>query len=221
MLPEADYGLTSQALGQNQDNMGRARDTSGLLVKFYMEPYLNKAKSKEQGRPIYEDVEFVSIKPVGTRTNGIVRKATSLDLEWYPEHYAKFKARVEGERNVEGSLLVDWPPIPRALVEEYKFLNIFTVEQLAAVSDTNLRHGMLAWREKAKLFLETAHINVNAERMAEIEQENAEMKRQLAELMASREQETPVAAPKKRKRRTKAEIAAALEVESAEEAQTE
>ena len=45
MLPEADYSITSQAMGlNNQNNMSHAVDTSGLLVKFYKHPYLNKNK---------------------------------------------------------------------------------------------------------------------------------------------------------------------------------
>src|SRR6056297_3549487 len=135
MLAEADMGMTSAA-------MGNGAGDEQLLVRFYMHPKQNQTKSKEMGRPIFEDREYIEIIQPGNKDNIIRRPASQLDLQRFPEHYKKWKARQTDEVHVEGTLLSEWPGATKSQVSELQYLNVLTVEQLAGLAD-NHAQGMM------------------------------------------------------------------------------
>jgi hypothetical protein len=98
---------------------------------------------------------------------------------------------------VEGTLLEEWPAISRGQVEELKFLNIRTVEQLVGLSDANAQNimGINGLKEKAKKYLEASEKEATAEKFAELEAKY--------EALLAAQEEKP-----KRTRRTKAQIEA-------------
>lgn len=166
-----------------------------LLVRFFMDPLKNEAKSQEEGRPIFEDVEWISIKSPGSRDERI-RPARPGDVERFPKHYAAFKNRTDQQANT-GTPLKEWTGITRSQAEELRFINILTVEQLAGCSDQNTQNfkGLMTLKQQAKAFLEAA-----SGKSLELEsalQTIDELKARLDAL------EKP-----KRKRRTKAEMEA-------------
>ena len=105
-----------------------------LLVKFFFKPMLDKEKSAQEQRAVYKDRLYISITIPGSR-EATVRVAHAGDLERFPEHYARFKNRVEEPQ--EGTPLKEWPMITRSMAEELSFLNVKTVEQLAGMTDTH------------------------------------------------------------------------------------
>lgn len=153
MLEEADFGLTDRAM---QGNTNRFAGDQNLMVKFFYHPRINKAKSQEAGRPIYEEVPYIQINAPGNKESEIIRPATDLDKRRFPVHFEKFMARQNQDEATEGTILEEWPQITRSQVEELKFLNIRTVEQLASVSDSNAQNvmGINMLRQKAKTWLE-------------------------------------------------------------------
>jgi len=161
MLQESDYGMTDMAM-QGQQGRFSADDT--LLVKFYMHPGLNQAKTKTEGRPIYEERPYVSIMQPGNKDSIIQRPATERDKQRFSRHWEKFQSR-EKDEGIEGTLLEEWPGLTRSQVEELKYLNIRTVEQLANVSDSNAQGvmGVNMLRQKAAAYLETSKDNATAE----------------------------------------------------------
>jgi len=151
-LMEAEYGSTDLAM-----NNGRYHGDETLLVKFYKHPRHNAIKSKEAGRPIFEEVAYIEIMQPGNKDSIVRRPASDMDKNRFAEHYRKFEAR-EDQDSIEGTLLEEWAGVTRSQVEELKFLNIRTVEQLSAVSDSNAQNvmGISFLKEKANKYLEGA-----------------------------------------------------------------
>ena len=126
-----------------------------LLVKFRIHPVQNKLKSDEAGRPIFEDKEYIDIRIPGNRSAGASRPVTKDDIKRFPEHYRKFKERVEVSTD-EGTPLLEWGLCSRSVAEELAFFHVKTVEQLATMSDMQAMKfmGLTALREKAQKWLE-------------------------------------------------------------------
>jgi hypothetical protein len=151
-LQEAEYGITDLAM---QGVQGRYVGDENLLVKFFTKPRFIQSKSNDAGRPIFEDTHYVQIMQPGNKDSIIIRPATSMDKNRFAEHYKKFLAR-EDQEAIEGTLLSEWMGVTRSQVEELKFLNIVTVEQLAAVTDSNAQNvmGISMLKTKAQAYLE-------------------------------------------------------------------
>ena len=181
-MQEADYGQTAMAFGGNS---GRFAADENLLVRFYMYPKQNKQKSREEGRPIYEEVPFVHIMQPGNKESIIHRKATALDKSRFAEHFRKFEAR-ESQESTEGTPLNEWPGITRSQAEELKFFHVMTVEQLAGMSDTNAQNfrGVNGLKARAKAFLEVSSDNAAAEALAAAEARNEEQAALIADMAA-------------------------------------
>lgn len=142
MQSEADWG----------GDTGDARS----IVTFGIRPKQNEQRSKTEGRPIFDDVEYVEILVPGDKNNIVHRPVRAEDKERYARQYAAFKGG-QGEK-LSGTPLAEWPGISRSEVEELAYFNIRTLEQLASVGDGHLQRmgPLLALRQRARDFLEKA-----------------------------------------------------------------
>lgn len=158
---------------------------SKLHVQFYLRPVLQETLSNENGRPIFADVEHVRILTPGDKLNMIDRVASQDDKNRFAAHYAKFKAGAGQE--VIGTRLEAVPWMTRSKVEEYRYFNIHTVEQLANASDSVGQKfpNFHADRSRAQAFLDAT--TGDSARIRELEQ-------QVAQLMAAT-QKQPVLEP--------------------------
>jgi hypothetical protein len=202
MLQDANYSETDLAM-----NNGRYHGDETLLVKFYKHPRINAAKTAEAGRPIFEDKAYIQIMQPGNKDSIVIRPATQMDKARFSEHFRKFEAR-EDQEAVEGTPLDEWAGITRSQCEELKYLNIKTVEQLSAVSDSNAQGimGIAYLKEKANKYIADTAGDATAEALADMQAKYDA----LVEKMGAE----PVAAKPKRKRRTPAEMAAARAAET-------
>ncbi|HLK26453.1 MAG TPA: hypothetical protein VKT30_17485 [Caulobacteraceae bacterium] len=172
------------------------RDPSGpkppAIPRFKTEAVHLPFRSKEAGRPIYEDREFVEILIPGDRRSMAVEAVSDGHKARWPKEYAAFRAGQEPP--LEGTPLADWPnsSLTRARVEELAYFNIRTVEHLAQVNDAqlaNLGMGARPLREAARKFLDVARQGTGplerlvAENLA-LKDENARLERALAEANA-------------------------------------
>jgi hypothetical protein len=202
MISEAMHDTTDLAM-----NHGRHHGDANLLVKFFLHPRLNQTKTAEAGRPIYIETPYIQIMQPGNKDSIVIRPATDMDKHRFAEHFRKFEAR-ETEDHIEGTLLEEWPGVTRSQCEELRYLNIRTVEQLGGMADSNAQNvmGLNMLKQKAVKFLEDSAANATAEKFAELEAK-------YEALIARVDGGEVVEAPKKRKRRSKAEIEAAKVVE--------
>ena len=191
MLNEALHGTTDMAM-----NSQRSHGDETLLVKFFLHPKQNQIKTKEAGRPIFEDIPYIQIMQPGNKDSVKVAPATARDKQRFPEHYRKFVAR-EDQEALEGTPLREWAGVTASQCKEFEFLNILTVEQLSAVSDSNGQGimGLGFLKEKAAKFIENAKLGATAEALAEMKAENASLLERLEALEAGEP------APKKKRGR--------------------
>lgn len=126
-------------------------------VQFSARSWLNKVKSREAGRSVYDQVDWVTIQHPGDNLNKIERPATDQDRQEFSRQYAAFKA---GREDIpEGTLLPVLFPVNPEIVDNLRALKIHTVEQLAELSDTQLQSvgmGGMKMRNAAKMFLDNA-----------------------------------------------------------------
>ena len=130
---------------------------AGLFVQFYLEAIKDEEATIKQGRPIFNDREYIKIIPVGDK-NTVVCEPVSEDhkMRW-PAQYAAFKNQQHQPQ--EGTPIDQWPPLTKSQVMMFKAANVHTVEQLSNVSDTNLANlgmGARELREKAITYLKSA-----------------------------------------------------------------
>ena len=190
---EAGYGLTESAYNPNDGD-------ATLAVKFEKRPVENKTRTLAEGRPIFEEVDFITIEQPGNKDEVRDHKVRQNDINRFPEHWKRYKARTDNEEALTGTPLSEWPQISRSQVEELTFYHVRTVEQLAAVTDANLQNmmGGVVMKQKARAFLEQATSN------DELSKQLAAQKKQIDALMAAAEARDE---PKqKRVRRTKEQI---------------
>ena len=198
-METADSSIMNMAMP-----MGGGNPDDILLVKFTIEPQKNVTRSLEEGRPIFEDKEWISIMAPGSR-NEVRREARMQDKDRFPRHYAAFKNRQDQQVN-EGTPLSEWPGATRSQVEEMKFWNIVTVEQLAGVADSTMGQvrGLVTLKQSAIKYLDASKGNAAAEQLAEQKAINAKLMERLEALenteqpMVLDDLEPP---PKKRRRR--------------------
>lgn len=183
-LAEADMGLTMMAF-QQSGQLGPQPGDENMLVRFVTHVLEDKNETKKQGRPIHKEHVFVEIMAPGEREVFSELADNSHKARW-PKHWEAFEKR-QNQETVEGTPLSEWPGITRAMAEDLKFFNIYTVEQLATVSDGNVQNfqGLTTLREKAKKYL--IYANDQAEANA-----NDELEKRLKALeeMANKQAET-------------------------------
>ena len=129
---------------------------SGLGVEFFTKPVLNKRKSDEAKRPIYEDREFVRIAIPGDRKRETVAPAHEMHFDGNTRQQTTYAERFAGnyqlfkdgmEQRGNGTSLEALYELTGSERAELEGMKIFTVEQLASVS-TQARRAMGAMANK-------------------------------------------------------------------------
>ena len=132
---------TLEELAENVNNPNFGDDRLGVL--FYTRTVEDAERTKDEGRKCFKEREYVKIMVPGDRLNILDRPVQRTgnmatdDTLRFAKQYARFKNQQEQVAH-DGTPLSMWPGISGALVEELKYLNIFTVEQLATLSDTHV-----------------------------------------------------------------------------------
>lgn len=197
MQPTTPTVFDDAPLPQPDEN--RYAHDSKLYVEFYRKPVQHDAKSREAGRAIYDEVDYVRIHTPGDKSSVIERPVNVLDAQRFADRYNKWKA---GQAEaVTGTPLTALPGMTPAKAEEYKFFKIVTVEQLADAND-NLGQKFMGFQQdktRAKAFMEVAANNAPIEKM------NAELQKRDAEIEELREMVQALQVSAKGKRAVAAE----------------
>lgn len=207
----------------NPNFVGAHNPDTALVVKFYSRPVEQPFLSKEQGRPIFQDVDYIQIFTPGNQLNIIDTAVRQDHKARFPQQWALYQNSKGAADQIIGTPVSAWPFLSASQAEEFKALKFFTVEQIAGASDLQLQTmGMTGGmnphviRDRAKAYLSaaagTAPIEAQAQENAELKERIAAMEKQMQAMLAAGV--APVAAEPvpKRKRRTKAEMEAATQV---------
>ena len=163
------------------DFVANAGERDTAFAEFRLEPVKNNFRTEREGKPVFEDIEYVTIRVPGDRKTEWDGRVTAEHRGRFPREYAAFKA--QQELPTEGTPLREWAPVTRSQVLELAAANVKTVEQLANLPDDLLNKsvsmGGFALRDKAKRFLDQAAGAAIGERLAA---ENAEKDAKIGDL---------------------------------------
>jgi len=156
---------------------------SRLAIKFYKKAIPMPFQSELEGRPIFQDADFIDIIVPGDNLSVISTFVTEEHKQRFPKAWANYLNRITEDDSFSGTPLEEWAQLSKSQCEELKGLKFMTVEAIANASDLQLqRVGMVggmsqnAFREKAKKFLEQANDSaVLAKREAELAASNAKI----------------------------------------------
>lgn len=168
-----------------------------VIPTFYMEKQLNKKKSVEAGRSIYDEYEAVKFYIPGDNTTEHKERVSHEIIQRFRSRYDAFKAGLE---QTNGMPLDAWYKLADhpGLIEEMRAMRIRSVEDLAGIGDdVAMRVGWgYAWRENAKAEV-AARKNKEAlaESNAELVAKLAAMEAKMAAMEAAQNEATPKRGP--------------------------
>jgi len=108
---------------------------SRLIAKFSVQAEQDMEKSRDQGKPVWKDQEFITIWIPGDKDNVIHRPVRYYDSLNFPTQYAAFKANKAQE--VSGTPLDAITFLSPAQKAELQYNGIKTVEALATMADVD------------------------------------------------------------------------------------
>jgi predicted RNase H-like nuclease (RuvC/YqgF family) len=145
-----------------------AKDKDGAIPRFFVDKRHNVARSEKEGRPCYDDVEYVEILVPGDRLNQVTRIVTQKEKDRWPGAYKRFRDGQEG--TVDGTPIEQLPGMTAAQAAELKHFHIVTIEQLAEMPDGLLLKARpmdgRALRDRAKRWVDTTAGAASEERLA-------------------------------------------------------
>src|SRR5262245_15268889 len=168
-------------------------DTRGddrLSVRFFTKACRDDAKSADEGRMVFREVEYIQVMVPGDTGNIIVRPAGEGDKRRFVKQYTAWK-RVNKEGQFVGTPLDHWGRLTLSQVEEFRYLGVRSVEQLAVLNDAAMikMPGAAELKRKAGAFLEAQKADEPMRHLqAEIEKRDERDKQRDAEMAAMRDQ---------------------------------
>ncbi len=151
-----DFANMSQKFDAKNGGIVEFGDDSRLFVEFTSRAVPDEIASRDAGRPVSRQVDYIRIRQPGERDE-IMRPAHDGDRRRFARHWAAYQ---DGRQALpDGTPLVTLFPNNPEIVENLKYDKIFVVEQLAALTDTQIQNigmGARAWQQKAAEFLMVA-----------------------------------------------------------------
>jgi hypothetical protein len=198
-------------------------DDSGVHAQFDDHFEHNEYKSAQEGRAVYDHYFCVELQWPGDNTKTFkckfpIHQTKNEWIDRFPRQWEAF--RNSTQQVSEGTPIELWPPLDKKRVFELKASKIFTIEQIAAVKDTDLQIALglegRKMRDQAVAFLNP---NASVAQVSRLQRENEDlqrsqdiMKQQIASLMNGRslpENVENIPTPKRRGRKPKSETQAA------------
>ena len=162
-----------------------------LHVEFYMHEALDANKSAVAGKKVYsEPAPFVRIMRPGDNTSIIETPVRDDHKARWPQRWLAFQmaeGMIEGEIEVPGWKIEEWPVIDAGQVHELKYLRFSTVEQIAGASDAQIQRlgiGGIGLREQARQALKDKYQSQARAELETRDRQIAELRTQLAEISA-------------------------------------
>lgn len=109
-----------------------------LHVEFRRELWQNPSESLLQGRPIFQEREWVRILIPGDNCNQINTLVEDHHKLRFPTLYEQFVNSREDQNTINGTPLSSWSAITREVAEKLRYKKFFTIEQVSTASDTQL-----------------------------------------------------------------------------------
>ena len=184
---------------------GAQQADATMLVRFYKKPLKDDGASQREGRPIFKDVDYIEIRAPGAKDwYGDVYRPYKHGQR-FGHHYDRWK-QTEEQPEVAGTPLKEWGGVQASQIKELEYFNIHTVEQLAAMADTEAGKFMngQSLKRAASEYIENnrgaAHV---AEVKAELAEKDAQMLAMQEQMAAMQAQMEELQKPKRGRPRKK------------------
>ena len=155
-----------------------------LWCEFFPRPVQNMQATQLEGRPVYDTEDWVKIRQPGERDEGHFKATEEFQLR-FPKQWALYQAKKD-QRGVGTPLNLLFVTEPH-VVKQCEALHIFTVEQLAGMTEhgiSRLGMGGRAQVQRAAEYIEMA------KRGAPAHEVNARMEAQDAQILSLQNQLT-------------------------------
>lgn len=153
--------------------VGAHNPDAALSVRFHSKAVQNNWETSKQGRPIFQDIDYIEIFTPGNTLNIIDTPVREEHKHRFPIQWAAYQNAHSGDQRETGTPLSQWPYLTSAQAEELKGIKFFTVEAIAHASDEQIQHiGMIggmsphALRDRATAYLNAAAGSASAEHAA-------------------------------------------------------
>lgn len=176
------------------NDMAQYADDKRLIVMFFRNPVLNKTKTKLQGRPIYDEYDYIRILTPGSKDTF---ETEIVDSDEGPSQY-KLRFATQWDRyksNQEqlgsGTPIDSVPWLTVGQIMEFKGVNVRTVEQLVGMADAVAQKfmGIHQIQQRARAFLEAADAAAPglalAAQLEERDEKITELQGQMKQLIAA------------------------------------
>lgn len=188
----------------NTQYVGAMDPDSVMIVRFYKRACKNNFKTKQEGRPVFEDKIYCEYYPAGSTLLKMDVPAQDAHKARFAKQWAYYQTTQGGDSREVGTPLSAWPLLSPADVENLRGMKFNTVENIAAASDQTLQAlgmgiaGMAphVLRARAQALLAVAQDTALPQKQAE---DIEAMKKQISDLTAML-QAQPKTKPKKGKR---------------------
>jgi hypothetical protein len=170
-----------------------APHNKGITPIFFVEPVQDFIASEREGHAVYTKKERVRLHIAGDPLSAATHPVDAGMINRFRDQYEKWKRNESGE-HINGVPLSKWPMATPVMIKELEFLNIFSVEDLAAVSDANVANFSdgRAIREKAIAWLASAKDSAASMRYAAEAQRLRDEMVELRKLVTDSGKEVPV-----------------------------
>ena len=188
----------------NNPNFSGATDPDSVMIaRFYKKAVKNNFKSKQEGRPIFEDKIYCEYYAAGQTQLKMDVPAYDHHKQRFAKQWAYYQSTQKEDGGGAGTPLSQWPILSPADVENLRGVKVFTIENIAGLSDNGLQvlgmglAGMAPHilRARAQAYLGAAKDSALPQKQAE---DIEALKKQLAELTALLQAKPAEAAPKKK-----------------------
>jgi len=156
---------------------------AGVIPRFHVQRQrIPDEFDPDTGLPRYRTVELVDLLIPGDKNNTPTKRVTPEIKQKFAREYALWKAQgATNEAQVgDGLPLNQWPQIPKELAAGLAHANVFTVQQLSTLSDTQCQIrgtiGLRKYRDMAAAFINASSA---AAPIAELTKKNEALENQI------------------------------------------
>ncbi len=165
---------------------------AGVIPRFHVQRQrIPEEFDPETGLPKYRTVELVDLLIPGDKNNTPTKRVTPEIKQRFAREYALWKAQgsASDAQLGDGLPLNQWPQIPKELAAGLAHANVFTVQHLANLSDTQCQIrgtiGLRKYRDMAAAFINASSA---AAPIAELTKKNEALENQMALMKKQMEQ---------------------------------
>jgi len=182
--------------------LGLDSDIRNADSQLFVEFYTYEHPSSDVQKP-YQDMPFVRIVVPGDKTNVVEQPVRESHKQRFPRQWLHYQMQ-NSNADAIGTPLKEWhiarpAELNQMQMEELSILKFQTVEQVATATDSQLQRvgmGATGLRELARRYLAVKNQSSSKTEIEKMKQEHAEMKEQVAALLAQLN-EKKVGRPKK------------------------